>query len=123
MTSGGIGHEKNPAFQLNVLTVEFDMKYATVGLPERNDMGVSKNRGAPKSSILIGFSIIFTIHFGGFPPWKHPYGSQLDWLHLRTQAENEKKIKQSSPRNADRSKLFRTIEARDGARHCVEKCI
>ena len=22
----------------------------------------------PKSSILIGFSIIFTIHFGGFPP-------------------------------------------------------
>ncbi len=28
-------------------------------------MGVSKNRGTPKSSILIGFSIIFTIHFGG----------------------------------------------------------
>ena len=30
----------------------------------------------PKSSILIGFSIIFTIHFGGFPPyfWKHPHG-------------------------------------------------
>ena len=28
-------------------------------------MGVSKNRGGPpKSSILIGFSIIFTIHFG-----------------------------------------------------------
>ena len=28
-------------------------------------MGVSKNRGKPpKSSILIGFSIIFTIHFG-----------------------------------------------------------
>ena len=37
-------------------------------------MGVSKNRGGPpKSSILIGFSIIFTIHF-----WKHPYVS----LHL-----------------------------------------
>ena len=33
------------------------------------DLGVSKNRGGPpKSSILIGFSIIFTIHFGGFPP-------------------------------------------------------
>ena len=32
-------------------------------------MDVSKNRGGktPKSSILIGFSIIFTIHFGGFP--------------------------------------------------------
>ena len=27
-------------------------------------MGVSKNGGTPKSSILIGFSIIFTIHFG-----------------------------------------------------------
>ncbi len=36
-----------------------------------NEMGVSKNRGGwkpPKSSILIGFSIIFTVHFGGFPP-------------------------------------------------------
>ena len=31
-------------------------------------MDVSENRGTPKSSILIGFSIIFTIHFGGFPP-------------------------------------------------------
>ena len=29
-------------------------------------MGVSKNRVSyPKSSILIGFSLIFTIHFGG----------------------------------------------------------
>ncbi len=28
-------------------------------------MGVSKNNGTPKSSILVGFSIIFTIHFGG----------------------------------------------------------
>ena len=27
-------------------------------------MGVSKNNGTPKSSVLIGFSIIFTIHFG-----------------------------------------------------------
>ena len=27
-------------------------------------MGVSKNDGTPKSSILIGFSIILTIHFG-----------------------------------------------------------
>ena len=26
-------------------------------------MGVSKNSGTPKSSILIGISIIFTIHF------------------------------------------------------------
>ena len=27
-------------------------------------MGVSKNNGTPKSSFLIGFSMIFTIHFG-----------------------------------------------------------
>ena len=31
-------------------------------------VGVSKNRGTTKKSILIGFSLIFTIHFGGFPP-------------------------------------------------------
>ena len=31
-------------------------------------VGVSKNHGIPKSSILIGFSIIFTIHFGGNTP-------------------------------------------------------
>ncbi len=30
-------------------------------------MGVSKNNGTPKSSNLIGFSIMFTIHFGVFP--------------------------------------------------------
>ena len=29
-----------------------------------NKLGVSKNNGTPKSSILIGFSIINTIHFG-----------------------------------------------------------
>ena len=31
-------------------------------------VGVSKNNCTPKSSILIGFSIIFTIHFGGKIP-------------------------------------------------------
>ena len=31
-------------------------------------MGVSENGGTPKSSILIGFSIRNSIHFGGFPP-------------------------------------------------------
>ena len=42
-------------------------------------MGVSQNRGTPKSSILIGFSIIFTIHFWGFPPyfWRHPVEHQV----------------------------------------------
>ena len=29
----------------------------------RFDMGVSENRATPKSSILVGFSIILTIHF------------------------------------------------------------
>ena len=38
-------------------------------------MGVSKNRGTPKSSILIGFSII-NHPFWGYPYfWKHPYRS------------------------------------------------
>ena len=41
------------------------MKVLTKENPfEPINMGVSKNRGTPKSSILIGFSIIFTIHFG-----------------------------------------------------------
>ena len=31
-------------------------------------MDVSENSGTPKSSILIGFSIIFSIHFGGNTP-------------------------------------------------------
>ena len=31
-------------------------------------LGVSKNNGTPKSSMLIGCSIIFTIHFGVFLP-------------------------------------------------------
>ena len=34
-------------------------------------MGVSKNNGTPKSSMFIGFSIIFTIHLGGK---KHIFG-------------------------------------------------
>ena len=37
------------------------------------EMGVSKNRGTPKSSILIKFSII-NQPFWGYPYfWKHPY--------------------------------------------------
>ena len=38
----------------------FQIKVAQI----RSYMGVSKNNGTPKSSILIGVSIIFTIHFG-----------------------------------------------------------
>ena len=33
----------------------------------------------PKSSILIGFSIIFTIHFGGFP---HIFGLTPIWRYM-----------------------------------------
>ena len=37
--------------------------------PKKKHMGVSENSGfSSKSSILIGFSIIFTIHFGGNTP-------------------------------------------------------
>ena len=41
-------------------------------LPLGSYMGVSKNNGTPKSSILIGFSIIFTIHFGDTPIFETP---------------------------------------------------
>ena len=36
-------------------------------------MGVSKNNGTPKSSILIGFSIINHPFWGNPIFWKHPY--------------------------------------------------
>ena len=51
-------------------------------------MGVSENGGTPKSSILIGFSIRNSIHFGvplffGFPPisWQH-FFPPTDWFPL-----------------------------------------
>ncbi len=42
------------------------------------ELGVSKNRGTPKSSILIGFGTIINHPFWGFSPyfWKHPIGYQ-----------------------------------------------
>ena len=45
-----------------------------VGAGYFKDVGVSKNTGTLKLSILIGFSMILTIHFGWFSPyfWKHP---------------------------------------------------
>ncbi len=45
-------------------------------------MGVSKNNGTPKSSILIGFSLIFTIHFGCFPPcfWFNAHIEIANWI-------------------------------------------
>ena len=41
----------------------------SVKKPCSQEQGVSKNNGTPTSSILIGFSIMFTIHFGGFSPY------------------------------------------------------
>ena len=51
-------------------------------------LDVSKSRGGPlKSSLLIGFSIIFTIHFGGENPQflvQHPYlGRRVDILEKK----------------------------------------
>ena len=37
-------------------------------------MGVSENYGTPKSSILIGFSLINHPFWGYHYFWKHPYG-------------------------------------------------
>ena len=54
-------------------------------------MGVSKNNGTPKSSILIGFSIIFTSHFGGKNPLflvQHPYVSKS--LYISTSCQRER---------------------------------
>ena len=50
----------------------------TVSILKKNSrhLGVSKNSGTPKSSILIGFSIIYIHHpFRLFSPyfWKHPF--------------------------------------------------
>ena len=43
------------------------------GAITKDDLGVSKNRGTRKSSILIGFSII-NHPFWGYPYfWKHPF--------------------------------------------------
>ena len=41
-----------------------------LGVEEKHEMGVSKNNGTPKSSILIGFSII-NHPFLGFSPYKY----------------------------------------------------
>ena len=48
-------------------------------------MGVSENRGTPKSSILIGFSIINHPFWGTYPNFrKHPYRTWLYILSLQT---------------------------------------
>ena len=47
-------------------------------------IGVCKNRGGftPKSSILRGFSIIFTIHFGGVSPYFW-FNTQMKWAKFQ----------------------------------------
>ena len=61
-------------------------------------IGVSKNRATPKSSILIRFSIIFTIHFGGFPPiFGNTHMVNLNkWSSIKKVAHQTKK---SNPQN------------------------
>ena len=44
--------------------VKFPILLMVVPWTSRVYMDVSENSGTPESSILIGFSIIFTIHFG-----------------------------------------------------------
>ena len=88
-------------------------------------MGVSKNRVfvPPKSSILIGFSIIFTIHFGG-PPlfWRHPYRAvEADKNHLKLVDESRQgRLERYLPddvASSDESLNFiETLGKRDGQR-------
>ncbi len=52
---------------------EFTIKQSQMTMNMTMNMGVSKNRGTPKSSILIGFSIINNPFWGYHYFWKHPY--------------------------------------------------
>ena len=55
--------------KLGGLVSTYEFPYIRTKRDERyHHLGVSENRGTPKSSIFIGISIIFTIHFGGFIP-------------------------------------------------------
>ena len=69
LRDNGWDHAKKRHFFLKSYTLEIDHPTWT-GILWR-DLGVSKNRGTYPQihGILIGFSIIFTIHFGGkIPP-------------------------------------------------------
>ena len=58
-------HPKHPKPKKKVSSGAEAAVFLTLSLL-KEEMGVSKNNGTPKSSILIGVSIIFTIHFGVF---------------------------------------------------------
>ena len=67
-------------------------------------MGVSKNSGTPKSSILIGFSIINHPSWGKHPYfWKHPYSDSLQphWMSReqppRTRSPPRTEVKAPAP--------------------------
>ena len=54
------GHDRDTAFQLSLYDLFggiHGVYRSSKGFANLDDMGVSKNRGTPKSSILIGFSM------------------------------------------------------------------
>ena len=70
-TVGGIRTPKNIPKRPNLSSYLEDYNRACMF---SSYMDVSENSGTPKSSIMIGFSIIFTIPFGvPLIFWKHPY--------------------------------------------------
>ena len=69
-----------------------------------NSMGVSKNRGTPKSSILIGFSIIFTLHFGGKIP--------LFLVQRPHESDGLSCLRQQAPKHLGASDLNRYYQAK-----------
>ena len=54
-------------------------------MERQEHLGVSKNNGTPKSSILIGFSIINHLFWGMYPYfWKHPMAPVSNRLRGRS---------------------------------------
>ena len=60
--------ERNLTLRVSAMSTKKAEKTSGWNREKITHLDVSENSGTPKSSILIGFSIIFTIHFGGFPP-------------------------------------------------------
>ena len=71
----------NPILRGLTITLVIDHLLAGMIL----QVGVSKNKGIPKSSILIGFSLINRPFWGTTIFWKHPHG----WLEKRIRIEDE----------------------------------
>ena len=61
-------------------------------------MGVSENSGTPKSSILIGFSIIFTIQFGGiYPYFRKTLKKNANTMVCKMEANNPNLVTEKQP--------------------------